>query len=83
MRIKFANKSRLSAKIFGNPHDNTNIYLNESLTSRSRLLLKAARDIKQKKQFKYLWVRNATILLRKKEGDPVIMIKSFEDLEKL
>lgn len=85
MAKKFTEKTHLTAKIFGDSHDNNNnnIYVNDSLTSHTRALLKAARDVKQKKQYKYLWVRNAIILFRKKEGDQAIMINSFEDLDKL
>lgn len=83
MSKKFANKSKLTTTIFGEEHSNSNVYVNESLTSHTRALLKAARDIKNTKRYKYLWVRNASILLRKKDGDQAIMIKSYEDLEKL
>lgn len=80
---KHSNKGKLTTQIFGEKQNIKNIFINESLTSHTRALWKAARDIKQTNRYKYLWVRNGTVWLRKNDGDPVIMIKSFEVLEKL
>lgn len=83
MRNKFSNRTKLTAVLFGDESNNSNIYINESLTPYTRSLLKAARSVKQLKQYKYLWMRNANILFRKNDGDQVVIIKTFEDLEKL
>ncbi|XP_054276668.1 uncharacterized protein LOC128995675 [Macrosteles quadrilineatus] len=62
---------------------NTFIYVNESLSEENRKILNAARDVKRKKGFKYLWVRNGKILLRKEENGNVITLSSLEQVASL
>lgn len=64
------------------PTDNP-VFLNESLSPTRRRLLWQARVAKQDRGYKYIWLRNGNILLRKEEGSPVISIKTLADLEKL
>jgi hypothetical protein len=59
------------------------IYINESLSLERRKVLAAARRIKNEKQFKYLWIRNGKILVRKSEGQSVIVLEHLTDLHKL
>lgn len=59
------------------------IYINESLCPGRRQLLNDAREIKKKKQYTYLWIRGGKILMRKSEGDPVIVVQTRSDLDKL
>lgn len=80
MNKRFANKNKLNAGMFGSEFMDKKIYINESLTSYTRSLLKAANKVKESNHYKYLWMRNSTILMRKIEGEPVIRINSFEDL---
>jgi hypothetical protein len=39
--------------------------------------------MKNEKGYKYIWIRNGNILLRKDEGSAVVEIKSQADLSKL
>lgn len=59
------------------------IYINESLCPGRRRLLNAARDKKTEKHYTYLWIRGGKILMRKSDGDPVKVITTQMDLEKL
>lgn len=59
------------------------IYLNDSLSPTKRKLLGQARLIKREKAYKYLWLRNGHILLRKQEGSEVVEVKTQADLSKL
>lgn len=61
----------------------TVIYVNQSLTQAKRKLLRAARKCKLEKSITYVWVSGGRILIRKNVGDPVIEVKSEEDLVKL
>lgn len=59
------------------------IYVNESLCPGRRRLLNAARERKREKQYTYLWIRGGKILMRKADGEPVKVIATLADLDKL
>lgn len=61
----------------------TPVYVNDSLSPARRRLLAQARQIRKDKGYKYIWLRNGTILLRKEEGSPVLEVKSQADLSEL
>lgn len=64
---------------WSDPHSSA-IYLNESLTFSNKKLYASARDLKKSGKVKYVWIKNGRILLRCKDGDPVVRIKSLSDL---
>lgn len=59
------------------------VFINESLSPARKRLLWQARQLKTDREYKYIWLRNGNILLRKEEGSPVITIKTQADLDKL
>lgn len=59
------------------------IYINEILSDECRKVLNAARLVKKEKGFKYLWVRNGKVLLRKEENGNVITLSSLEQVAAL
>lgn len=74
----------ISTKDLGlSTRDDGNIFVNEHLTSKNKYLFKLARDIAREKGFKFVWVRDARILMRKHENSRVIRISSQQDLERL
>lgn len=77
------NKIKLNANIFGGQHNKKNIFINDSLTAYTRSLFKKANLLKLNNDYKYVWIRNSSIFMRKKEGDKVIKINSFEDFSKI
>lgn len=79
MRKRFTNKNKLNARLLGGDC-NRKIFLNENLSLRTRNLLKAAQKFKLENNFKFVWVRNGKVLMRKKEGDSVIILNTIEDL---
>lgn len=83
MSTKWDKKRNLNSGIFGNEFGNSRIFINDSLTSYNRALFKEASKLKSSHHYKYLWIRNSSILMRKSDGKPVIRIDSFEDLQKL
>ncbi|PZC72841.1 hypothetical protein B5X24_HaOG210516 [Helicoverpa armigera] len=58
-----------------------NIFVNERLTSSNRQLFRATRNAAKAHGYKYCWIRNGAILIRKQEGNPAIHIQNMEDLE--
>ncbi|KAG8270403.1 hypothetical protein J6590_085783 [Homalodisca vitripennis] len=59
------------------------VYLNESLSPARRRLLAQARQLRKERGYKYIWLRNGNILLRKEEKAPVVEIRTQADLNGL
>uniref|UniRef100_A0A1L8DA14 Putative daphne-2 sk n=1 Tax=Nyssomyia neivai TaxID=330878 RepID=A0A1L8DA14_9DIPT len=64
-------------------NDAVRIYINERLTARRRELLKTAREWRKKLNFKFLWITHGRICMRRKDGDRIYNINSFEDFSLL
>lgn len=73
-------KRTLSTRHIGRTDDRP-IYINESLSPARRRLHAMARRYQREKSFKFLWVRNGKIFLRKEENAPVKVVSREEDLE--
>lgn len=61
----------------------TQVYINEHLTSANKQLFNAARTCCKESGFRYVWVRNGRIFVRKSEGSQVIIIKTVSDLRRI
>lgn len=64
----------------------TKIYLNERLTKANRLLFREARTTATHYGFRYCWIRNGSIFVRKMDNNgpeksPAFLIRSTKDLE--
>lgn len=59
------------------------IYVNEMLTKNRRILFSKARSICKEKHYKYVWISNAEILVKKEDGAKTRRIKSESDISKL
>ncbi|XP_039763825.1 uncharacterized protein LOC120636417 [Pararge aegeria] len=59
------------------------IFVNEHLTPENKQLLKATKTLAQQKAYKYVWVRNCNIFLRKNEESPALNIRLEKDLSKI
>lgn len=76
-------RRNLKATDLGFSSENS-IYINESLTSATRELLKLARDKAKEKNYSQVWTSNCSIFVRKEKGkSPVIKILSVNDLDKM
>ncbi|XP_063381263.1 uncharacterized protein LOC134667783 [Cydia fagiglandana] len=58
-------------------------YVNEHLTLKKKILFGKARKIAKEKEYKYIWVKNANILLRKTDDARVLHIRNDSDLMKI
>nr|XP_049699960.1 uncharacterized protein LOC126055300 [Helicoverpa armigera] len=56
------------------------IYLNEHLTLRNKDLFRKCREAAKHKKFKYVWVRNATILVKESEDSSTFAIRTEDDI---
>lgn len=58
------------------------IYINDHLTPKIKGLLKRAKDLRMK-GYKFVWVRDGRVYVRKHETSAVILIKEIEDILRL
>lgn len=58
-------------------------FVNEHLTPENKQLLNAAKSRAKDKSYKFVWVRNCNIFLRKNEESPIITVSSEKDLRKI
>lgn len=66
-----------------NMHGNHNIFINEHLSPKNKLLHKQVREFSKVKKYKFCWIRNCKIYLRLNENSHHICINSYSDLEKI
>ncbi|VVC96076.1 unnamed protein product [Leptidea sinapis] len=78
--VKLYNKqhpnSRLNTSVIGLDGDKKRIYISEALTYKARRLFYLARDLAKTEEFKYCWVSNGKIFLRKTDQSQHMEIKN-------
>lgn len=60
---------------------NCKVFLNHDLTKANVRLYKAARQFKNEEGFKYIWMNNGNVLLRKDDNSKVMVVNSEEQLK--
>ena len=63
--------------------ENQVLFLNEHLPPYLKMLRGKANKIRKEKGYKFLWMKNGNLLVRKNEESNVIGIKNMSDLEKI
>lgn len=66
-------------ELYFDNNKNYKIYVNEFLSSNRRRLLQKAKLFGKDNGYKYIWVKNGDILMRKQEGSKVVHVNSFTD----
>lgn len=59
------------------------IYINENLTAHCKTLLWLAKKQAKEKSYKFAWVRNGKVFVRKQEGAPFIRITKMDHLKNI
>ncbi|KAJ8716962.1 hypothetical protein PYW08_005361 [Mythimna loreyi] len=59
------------------------IYMHEHLTLKHKQLFREWREAAKKHNFKFIWVKHGTILVREKEGSKAIAIRNPQDIAKI
>lgn len=62
---------------------NQNIFINEHLSPKNKLLYKKVRDFSKEQKYKFCWIKNCKIYLRLNENSNHICINHISDLEKI
>lgn len=75
--------SQLSSTHLGLTGTQTPLFISEHLTSKAKRLLFLARNFAQTENYRFCWVSNGRIFLRKKEGERHILVKNESTLQQL
>ena len=85
--VKFENKDQRDVAFASRANlrkiEDQRLYLNEDLPPNLRILRGKANLFKKQNNFKFLWIKNGNVLLRKKEDSKIYNIKKESDLEKI
>ncbi|XP_044764463.1 uncharacterized protein LOC123321026 [Coccinella septempunctata] len=88
-RDEFVAKSKFKRKESSDPGmkieslSNNKIYLNEHLTAINKKLFKDARETAKERGYKFTWVQNGSILMRKDVSSRIIHISKPSDLKNI
>ncbi|CAH2100410.1 unnamed protein product [Euphydryas editha] len=78
-----AKKSKMIASDLGFNNSNAQIFFNDHLTGANKSLLQRAKIIAKEHNFKYTWVKNCAIMVRRSDTSPVVHITNPIDLNKI
>lgn len=70
---------KLGLKTKGQP---SIVYINEHLTLNNKILHSKAREFAKQNNYKYVWIKNGTILMRKTDSSKSFAVRDLSDLEK-
>lgn len=76
-------KLKIKCNDIGFPANNNHIYFNDHLTSSNKALLQSVKKTAKEKSYKYVWVKNCTIMVRRNDTSPVLHIANFSDVKKI
>lgn len=65
------------------PNLGNSIFINEHLTRKNKILYKTARDKARQLGYKYIWIRNCIIHVRKGDRSSVVAISTDADINKI
>lgn len=60
-----------------------NIYINEHLTPKNKKLFLHSREVARKNNYKFVWIKHGTILVRQNDTSPIFSIRSEQDINKI
>lgn len=80
-RSKKRTEDKLNAVYLGFPNNKRPVYVSEHLTLANKKLHAATRATAKEKGYKYVWIRNGRIFIRKNNECPSMVIRR-EDLKK-
>ncbi|XP_045783735.1 uncharacterized protein LOC123879920 [Maniola jurtina] len=77
------NKKGICTRDIGIGGTEKKFFVNEHLTPENKQLLKSTKNLAKEKAYKFVWVRNCNIFLRKNEESPALHIRFEKDLAKI
>lgn len=82
-KLKRLNCRNPSGPGFGIENVSKNLFINEHLTSFTKSLLRNAKSAARSRNYKYVWVRNNAVFVRKDDRAKAVRILSDNDLNKI
>lgn len=79
----FRRKKNLKSDQVGISGTPTTIYMNEHLTLKNKYLFRKCREAAKLHNYKYVWSKNASILVREKDGCSAFVVRTEQDLCKI
>lgn len=76
-------RKSLKTSDIGIPGESKPIYVNEHLTPFYKDLHKKTKEAKRVAGYKYIWIRNCKIYVRKDDTSPAFIINRFDDISKI
>lgn len=83
MLAAYRKAKSLKSEQIGMPGTSSMIFMNEHLTLKKKQLFRRCREVAKQLHYKYVWIKNATILVREHDDSPALAIRAESDLEKL
>jgi hypothetical protein len=81
--LKNGKQSKLSTKDINMQFMDNPLYVNENLSPYFKKLFHQAKQLKTSHGFRYIWIANSKILVKKQEGSKPVCIGSEKDLKKI
>ncbi|XP_045502505.1 uncharacterized protein LOC123699574 [Colias croceus] len=78
-----ARKLKLKACDIGYSGNNSFIHFNDHLTRANKVLLKRTKELAKERNYKFVWVKNCSIMVRQADNTPLIHISDYKDLNKI
>lgn len=60
-----------------------NVYINEHLTAKNKQLFRKCREEATKHNFKYVWIKHGTVLVRQTDSSNIFAVRSEQDIKKI
>ncbi|KAJ8705872.1 hypothetical protein PYW08_012918 [Mythimna loreyi] len=79
----FRKAKSLKSDQIGIAGTSTPIYLNEHLTLGRKQLFRRTREVAKTHNYKYVWIKNGTILVRERDGEAAFAIRGDNDINKI
>ncbi|CAH2095044.1 unnamed protein product [Euphydryas editha] len=76
-------KLKLKCSDIGFSSNDNFIYFNDHLTSKNKVLLQSVKKSAKEKGYRYVWVKNCCIMVRRNDTSPVLHIINVNDLKKI
>lgn len=83
IKAKRGKKEQFTTNLLNAQARSEKVFINECLSYQRRQLLNTAMSMKATKGYKYVWPKNGTICMRKKEGDSFVRVNCAANFVKI
>lgn len=80
---KTNNQNKFNTTIINKDWEANPVFVFESLTAQTRRLYHLSRELQKNSNYRFCWITNGRVYLRRTEGSPALLIKSEQQLDNL